>query len=87
MDGQTTGFGKMDEHFWLCRSVARVMGINLSERMAQGRLSPEDLAEIVACCRAGGCAPLCKAWLANQALRPGKAPRHCAVAHILDRLI
>ena len=35
--------GDPARHFWLTRSVARIMGVNLSEAMSEGRLSAQGL--------------------------------------------
>lgn len=86
MDGVSATLGDMERHFWLTRSVARVMGLNLSECMASGWLSEQGYAELITRCRAGGCAVMCEAWLATQTTRPARAPSHCANAECLDRL-
>jgi hypothetical protein len=78
--------GSIERHFWLTRSVARVMGLNLSECMADGRLSETGYATMITRCRAGGCHTMCEAWLATQTDRPDHAPGHCANADLLDRL-
>lgn len=78
--------GVIERHFWLTRSVARVMGINLSECLADGRLSETGYATMITRCRAGGCHIMCEAWLATQTGQPGRAPGHCANADHLDRL-
>ncbi len=86
MDGSGGRLGDLSRHFWLTRSVARVMGLNLSECMAQGKLTEDQYARMITRCRAGGCAVMCEAWLATQTCRADKAPAHCANADQLNRL-
>ncbi len=57
---------KIDTHFWLTRSVARTVGINLTEAMAAGRLAPEEYSQMVARCRLAGCSGRCAEWLGAQ---------------------
>lgn len=87
MDGASVPLGAIEKHFWLTRSVARVMGLNLSECMADGRLSEAGYAEMITACRAGGCDTMCQGWLATQTDRPACAPGHCANAEMLNRLL
>jgi hypothetical protein len=47
-------------HFFLTRSVARVMGLNLSEAIQRGVLAPEDYAEMVADCSACALVSACR---------------------------
>ena len=87
MDGSTMGLGDIERHFWLNRSVAREIGVNLSKAMAEGRLSSEGYAELVTRCHAGGCHEACQQWLAAQTGdRPDGTPEYCANADILERL-
>lgn len=78
--------GEIEQHFWLTRSVARVMGVNFSEAMAEERMSREDYSELVTQCRAAGCAHDCTAWLAEQTGQTGEAPAFCANAAFLNAL-
>lgn len=79
--------GSYDSHFWLTRSVARVIGVNLSGAMAEGHLTPEAYARMVAACRSAPCNGRCAAWLAEQ---PGGVadapPPFCANAQALTAL-
>lgn len=58
-------------HFWMTRSVARVMGFSLSEAMAEGRLSSDGYAKMVTRCRTCQQVPECELWLAS--VRDGPA--------------
>lgn len=87
MDGTSVPLGQIERHFWLTRSVARVLGVSLTEAMACGRLTEAGYAEMITRCRAGGCSLMCEAWLATQLDRPDRAPGHCANAELLDRLL
>ncbi len=86
MDGTRVTLGDIERHFWLTRSVARCMGVNLSEAMSDGRLSPEEYAEMVTRCRASGCHLQCQEWLAGQLEQAEAAPEHCPNAAIYNRL-
>ncbi len=83
---RSIALGEVEQHFWLNRSVARAMGVNLSEAMADGSLSETGYAELITRCRAGGCAQDCAQWLARQTGFNAEAPAHCANAEALTRL-
>lgn len=68
---------RQNRHFWITRSVARVMGINLSEAMSDGRLTAEEYAEMVAVCANCGRANTCHLWLARQLDQAGEPPEGC----------
>ena len=78
--------GDIEKHFWLTRSVARCMGLSLSEAMAEGRMSEQGYAELVTRCRAAHCQAACEHWLAAQQCRAQAAPDFCANAETLDNL-
>lgn len=86
MIGKATDLGEIDQHFWLTRSVARVMGVNLSEAMAEGRLTPAGYCEMVTRCRAGGCRDACEMWLACQTDKASEPPRGCPLRDVLTPL-
>ncbi len=77
---------EIEKHFWLTRSVARVLQINLSEAMAEGYLTETGYAEMVTRCRASCCENDCANWLANETGFPRIAPEHCSNAKCLNRL-
>ena len=69
----------VEEHFWLTRSVARTIGLNLAEAMAAGQLTPDGYTEMVARCRLARCAEACAQWLGQQAGGEADAPPpYCA---------
>lgn len=78
--------GDIEKHFWLARSVARRMGVSLTEAMADGRLSHQAYAEIVTRCRAADCSEGCVLWLAEQQDEMTPEPPCCAIADALRRL-
>lgn len=86
MDG---GFctDETDRHFWLTRSVARVAGVSLARAMANGSLSEDGYAEMIARCQNGGCAASCELWLARQTDWPASPPPFCAHTTILAELL
>lgn len=87
MSRPAIALGDIERHFWLTRSVARAIGVNLSGAMAEKRLSPEDYTEMVAQCRARDCHEACQRWLAAQTgPHPEGPPEYCANAELLARL-
>lgn len=79
--------GEIEKHFWLTRSVARCMGVSLSEAMAEGRLTAQAYSEMVTQCRAADCSEKCALWLARQQGQASAAPVFCANTKALDALI
>ncbi len=79
--------GEIETHFWLTRSVARCMGVSLTEAMAEGKLTPDDYAQIVTRCRASDCSEKCQVWLAAQQSRAKEAPEFCANSKPLNDLL
>ncbi|MDU8927316.1 DUF6455 family protein [Alisedimentitalea sp. MJ-SS2] len=73
-------------HFWLTRSAARAMGVNLSEAMATGQLTPRDYSEMVTNCRACHMVEGCQHWLATEAVTRCKAYESCLNKGLLERL-
>lgn len=81
-----TPLGDIEKHFWLTRSVARCMGLSLTEAMAEGKLTPHDYAQMVTRCRGSACNERCQIWLAAQQARAATAPEFCANAEDLNKL-
>ena len=73
-------------HFWLTRSVARAMGINLSEAMASGKLSANDYSSMVTNCRQCAHVEGCQRWLATEAVVRCAAYEACCNKTTLERL-
>lgn len=86
MDGGSVSLGEIEQHFWLTRSVARVVGVNLSKAMSDGQLTPLEYSEMVARCRNCGYQAACLNWLASQACCAPGVPDHCAHSDLLARL-
>ncbi|MDJ0823586.1 MAG: DUF6455 family protein [Paracoccaceae bacterium] len=63
----TTIVGEPSRHFFITRSVARVMGVSLSEAMQSGDLAPEGYASMVNRCRGCALVEACQEWLSSQA--------------------
>lgn len=81
-----TSLGDIEKHFWLTRSVARCMGVSLTEAMVEGRLSTSGYAEMVTRCRAAECSENCAIWLSIQQSHATAAPEFCANAETLNEL-
>jgi len=86
MNAEIRHLGDPARHFWLTRSVARTMGVNLSEAMASGLLSAPGYAQMVNSCRKCRNTALCEAWLSVGRDAPAAAPDHCPNAVVLTRL-
>lgn len=82
----TQVLGDPARHFWMTRSVARAMGLNLSEAMMSGELAPDDYAEMVTCCRGCALVEACERWLGNQAGISAAPPPGCCLGTLLVRL-
>lgn len=79
--------GDPNRAFWLTRSVARTVGVNLSEAMYRGDLLPAEYAAMVTRCRMCPHAETCELWLAQNGAGAAEVPDHCANAGILNGLI
>ncbi len=84
--GAILRLGDPAKAFWLTRSVARTMGINLSGALAEGRLTSEGYAEMVTRCRTCNQVEQCELWLARSGAGASSAPADCANADIFNRL-
>jgi hypothetical protein len=84
--GLVLNMGDPAKHFWLTRSVARSMGINFSEAMIQGRISPQGYANLVTQCRKCTFVQQCENWLAQTGADHSSAPPDCANASALNNL-
>ena len=73
-------------HFWLTRSVARAMGVNLSEAMARGAMSAKGYARLVGICRQCHCVERCELWLATHAMAEARALGDCPNRSSLEAL-
>jgi len=87
MTVQISHLGDPNLHFWLTRSMARAVRVNLSDALAAGRITPTHYADMVTKCRRCPHAAACQAWLAENAAGAPKVPAHCANAETLNALI
>ena len=78
--------GDPARHFWMTRSVARAMGLSLSEAMAEGHLSHKTYADLVTRCRTCQFVQECEAWLGQQCRRAEAAPECCQHAALFEGL-
>ncbi|KUF10215.1 DUF6455 family protein [Pseudoponticoccus marisrubri] len=78
--------GDPAHHFFLTRSVARVMGLSLSEAMNRGQLAPATYADMVTGCRACPLVEACQHWLAARTDLSASAPPGCCNGETLQRL-
>lgn len=78
--------GDPARHFWMTRSVARVMGLNLYEEMHCGRLEPDEYARMVTCCRGCALVEACEKWLGTQTGVAASAPPGCCNSFMLGQL-
>ncbi|TNF17421.1 MAG: hypothetical protein EP318_21455 [Rhodobacteraceae bacterium] len=62
----------------MTRSVARAMGISLSDALRKGELAPETYSSMVTRCRACPLVGPCQAWLAKSHACRDTPPPGCA---------
>lgn len=86
MSAEIRSLGDPDTHFWMTRSVARVMGVNLSRALDMGVLSAGDYAEMVRTCRTCPRVAQCQRWLGQPRHDSGESPRHCLNCRRLERI-
>ena len=87
MTAQVSRLGDPNLHFWLTRSVARTVRVNLSDALTAGKITPTDYADMVTRCRRCPNVATCEAWLAENGAGAREVPAHCANADILNALI
>lgn len=73
-------------HFWLTRSVGRVMGLNFSEEMASEHLSAKAYSDLVTECRKCPNVASCQRWLSAQSDVTACAPPGCRNSTTLESL-
>ncbi|MBV7395041.1 DUF6455 family protein [Mameliella sediminis] len=69
--------GDPARHFFMTRSVARVMGLNLGEALNTGKLAPDTYAAMVTACRSCALVDACEKWLAGQVSLTATPPPGC----------
>ncbi|WP_136439938.1 DUF6455 family protein [Pacificoceanicola onchidii] len=69
--------GDPSVHFFMTRSVARVMGFNLYEEVQSGALSAADYSEMVTRCRGCALVEACQEWLSTQTNLSTNPPPGC----------
>lgn len=79
--------GDPNRAFWLTRSVARAVGVSLSEAIAEGALLPAEYSEMVTRCRKCPHGATCELWLAKHGAGAAEVPDYCANAQRLNGLI
>lgn len=78
--------GHPDRHFFIARSVARVMGISLSMAMRDGALDPDSYAEMIERCQRCPLVKDCQEWLARQTSITQTPPPGCRIGATLSAL-
>lgn len=78
--------GNPERHFFLTRSVARVMGVSLSDAIRDGSLAPETYAGMVTRCRGCALVSACEEWLAAQSTLSSAPPPGCWHTETLTNL-
>jgi hypothetical protein len=72
--------------FWLTRSMARSIGVNLTDALSANRLTSEGYGELVARCASAQCHRECEMWLAHRRADTDTAPQFCRIATELENL-
>ena len=78
--------GDPDRHFWLVRSVARVIGVSLGQAMVEGALEQEECRRMINRCRTCALVSACETWLADSGGHADAPPPGCVVSTDLNRL-
>ena len=78
--------GDPARHFWMTRSVARKIGVSLSEALVEGKLSQKGYADLVTRCRQCQSVKECEQWLAQPDQFAECVPDHCQHAALFDSL-
>lgn len=86
MSAKVNYLGDPNRAFWLTRSVARAIGVNLSEALHDGALTAGDYANMVTRCRMCPHSQTCETWLGVHGAGAERAPEHCANADLLNTL-
>lgn len=84
--GNLLRLGDPEQHFWLVRSVARVMDVNIGEAVMRGDLECEDYRAMVNRCRQCLLVKACQDWLARSCGHADVPPEGCVIATDLNRL-
>jgi len=79
----TFPIGDPARHFFMTRSVARIMGVNLAKAMEDGSLRPETYADMVTRCRGCALVSACEKWLARQTSTSATPPPGCCCSKVL----
>lgn len=83
-----TVVSEIERHFWLTRSMARTVGVNLSEAIATGVIAPDEYGRMVNRCHQSNCASRCTEWLGQQGGgSPAGPPPFCAHSAQLKALL
>jgi hypothetical protein len=72
--------GDPDRHFWLARSVARLMQIDFHAAIIHGDLDRETYRGLINRCRTCRRVTACEAWLALSCGRADAPPEGCVIA-------
>lgn len=86
MTAQIRHLGDPNLHFWLTRSIARAVDVNLSEALATGHLSVQSYTDLVTRCRKCQHVEKCQSWLAKHGGSAQAVPPHCPNADIINLL-
>lgn len=78
--GVVVSLGDPDRHFWLVRSVARVMDLDLGAALERGQMHSDDYRAIINRCRTCALVEACQNWLAESGGLSETPPTGCVVA-------
>jgi hypothetical protein len=84
--GVVVRLGDPDRHFWLARSVGRVIGVDLGEAVTRGELSHDTYRGIINRCRKCAMVEACQDWLGESGGQAEAPPAGCLIAGELNRL-
>jgi hypothetical protein len=78
--GRVLPLGDPDRHFWLTRSVARMMQIDLHKALNRGDLDSDGYRHLINRCRTCSMVEGCQNWLACATGQADQPPPGCVIA-------
>jgi hypothetical protein len=77
---EVIALGHPDRHFWMARSVARLLGIDFHKAMMQGDLDRDAYRGLINRCRTCPDVGACEHWLARSCGQADAPPEGCVIA-------
>ncbi len=75
-----------DRAFWMVRGVARALGLNLAQEMAEGRMCRGQYCAMIENCLNHACLDRCGEWLGHTPGQASEPPPGCANAQAFAKI-